>query len=69
MAKSSSYTNTDLAKWLIDQEFKFEGKAADNAIAGVINGFKIAEEEDTEPWTPRYLGKMAGFGGTTPKPV
>lgn len=69
MAKFSSYTNTDLGKFALDEEFKFEAKAADNAITGVINGFMTAAAESTEPWTPRYLGTMAGFGGTTPKPV
>jgi hypothetical protein len=68
-AKFSSYTNTDLGKFPIDSEFKFEGKAADNAIAGVINGFKTAPEETTEKWRQRYLGMFAGFGGTAPKPV
>lgn len=40
--KFSSYTNTDLGKFPIDSEFKFEGKAVDDAITGVINGFKTA---------------------------
>jgi alkanesulfonate monooxygenase SsuD/methylene tetrahydromethanopterin reductase-like flavin-dependent oxidoreductase (luciferase family) len=69
MAKFSSYANTDLGQIPIDEEFKFEAKAADNAITGVINGFRTAAEETTEKWTPRYLGQFAGFGGTTPKPV
>ncbi|KAH8670124.1 HK97 family phage prohead protease [Tricladium varicosporioides] len=68
MAKFSSYTNTDLGQFAMDEPFTFEGKAADNAITGVINGFMTAAAESTEPWTPRYLGHMAGFGGTTPKP-
>jgi hypothetical protein len=69
MAKFSSYTNTDLGQYPIDEEFKFDGKPGDNVITGVINGFKTASEEATEPWTPKYLGHMAAFGGTTPKPT
>ncbi|CZR54827.1 uncharacterized protein PAC_04711 [Phialocephala subalpina] len=67
--KAKATISVQGAQWPMDQGFKFEGKAADNAITGVINGFKIAAEEDTEPWTPRYLGQMAGFGGVTPKPI
>lgn len=69
MAKFSSYTGTDLGQYEYEEEFKFDGKPGDNIITGVINGFKTASEESTVPWTPKYLGHLAAFGGTTPKPT
>lgn len=68
LAKFSGFSGIDLAKYKHDEEFKFDGKAADNIITGVINAMQTAAEDTTVAWTPDYLGHFTGFGGTTPKP-
>jgi alkanesulfonate monooxygenase SsuD/methylene tetrahydromethanopterin reductase-like flavin-dependent oxidoreductase (luciferase family) len=68
MAKFSSFSGVDLGQYTKGEEFKFDGKAGDNIISGVLNGLKTAAEESTVPWTPEYIGHVSGFGGTTPKP-
>ncbi|RDW95108.1 luciferase-like protein [Coleophoma crateriformis] len=69
LAKFSSYTNVDMSQFPLDEPFNFEGKTADNTITGVINNFKTYSKDMSEAWTPRKLGGMLSFGGTTPMPV
>jgi alkanesulfonate monooxygenase SsuD/methylene tetrahydromethanopterin reductase-like flavin-dependent oxidoreductase (luciferase family) len=68
LAKFSGYTNVDLSKYPLKEPFDFELQAADNTVTGVIKNYSLKQKEATEPFTPEYIGKMAGFG-STPKPT
>lgn len=68
LAKFSGYTNVDLAQYPLNEPFDTELKHADNQVAGVIKNYSLKRKEATEPFTPEYIGRMAGFG-STPKPT
>jgi hypothetical protein len=68
LAKFSGYTNVDLSKYPLKEPFNTELTHADNQVAGVIKNYSLKQKEATEPFTPEYIGKMAGFG-STPKPM
>jgi alkanesulfonate monooxygenase SsuD/methylene tetrahydromethanopterin reductase-like flavin-dependent oxidoreductase (luciferase family) len=68
LAKFSGYTNVDLSKYPLKEPFNTELTHADNQVAGVIKNYSLKQKEATEPFTPEYIGKMAGFG-STPKPT
>lgn len=68
LAKFSGYTNVDLAQYPLKEPFDFELQASDNTVTGVIKNYSLKQKEATEPFTPEYIGKMAGFG-STPKPT
>lgn len=68
LAKFCGYTNVDLSKYPLKEPFNTELTHADNQVAGVIKNYSLKQKEATEPFTPEYIGKMAGFG-STPKPT
>lgn len=68
LAKFSGYTNVDLSQYPLHEPFDTELKHADNQVAGVIKNYSLKQKLATEPFTPEYIGKMAGFG-STPKPT
>lgn len=68
LAKFSGYTNVDLSQYPLTEPFDTELTHADNQVAGVIKNYALKRKEATEPFTPEYIGKMAGFG-SSPKPT
>jgi alkanesulfonate monooxygenase SsuD/methylene tetrahydromethanopterin reductase-like flavin-dependent oxidoreductase (luciferase family) len=68
LAKFSGYTNVDLAQYPLTEPFNTQLTHADNQVAGVIKNYSLKQKEATEPFTPEYIGKMAGFG-SSPKPT
>jgi hypothetical protein len=67
LAKFGGYTNVDMSKYPLDEQFEFTANpgSADNVIQGIITNFK-AGDGSTETWTPRKLGSKIALGGLYP---
>jgi alkanesulfonate monooxygenase SsuD/methylene tetrahydromethanopterin reductase-like flavin-dependent oxidoreductase (luciferase family) len=54
LARLGGFTGVDLAKYLLDREFDFEGKKYEAGIHSLVGTFKYLS--DIEKWTPKKLG-------------
>lgn len=74
LARFCGFTNVDLSKYSVDEEFDFAGEHHDNSIQGVIDNIKLIADEGMEgvekkAFTPRVVAEMFALGGSGPRPV